>query len=53
MRGETVMLAASINHTVAMYPIQLFSQVMFQYCALNFPYQITRPAKVSLALCTI
>jgi len=47
------MLAASINHTVAMYPLQLFSQGVFQYCALNFPYQITRPSNVCLALCTI
>jgi len=47
------MLAASIKHTVAMYPIQLFSQGVFQQCVLNFPYQITRPSKVSLALCTI
>jgi len=42
-----------VNHSVALYPIKLFSQGVFQYCALNFPYQITRPSKVSLSLCTI
>jgi len=34
------MLAASLNHTVAMYPIQLFSQGVFPYCALNFPFKL-------------
>jgi hypothetical protein len=40
------MLAASTNHSVATYPIQLFSQGVFQYCALNFPYQTARTSKV-------
>jgi len=47
------MLASSFNYSFAMYPIHLFSQGVFQQSVLNFPYQITRPTKVSLALCTI
>jgi hypothetical protein len=47
------MLAASIDHSVAMYSIQLFLQGVLKYCELNFHHQIARHSKCSLALCNI
>jgi len=47
------MLAASIDHSVAMYTIQLFLEGVFKYCVLIFHHQTARPSKCSLALCNI